>query len=88
MQQFNFTGNPEWSEGATIFFITEEGKVTVLDFSHCECVPHFYFVLYKMTQYNTLSVKLSNSQLNKLRSGIENGTEVILKMFFKCCWWF
>ena len=33
-----------------------------------------------MTQYNTLSVKLSNSQLNKLKSGIKNGTEVTLKL--------
>ena len=29
-----------------------------------------------MIQYNTLNVKLSNSQLNKLKSGIKNGTEV------------
>ena len=27
-----------------------------------------------MTQHNTLNVKLSNSQLNKLKSGINNGT--------------
>ena len=33
-----------------------------------------------MTQYNTLNVKLSNSQLNKLKSGITNGTEVNLKL--------
>ena len=33
-----------------------------------------------MTQYNTLNVKLSNSQLNKLKSGINNGTEVTLKV--------
>ena len=26
-----------------------------------------------MTQYNTLNVKLSNSQLSKLKSGIKNG---------------
>ena len=32
-----------------------------------------------MTQYNTLNVKLSNSQLHKLKSGIENGTQVTLK---------
>ena len=35
---------------------------------------------YKVTQYNTLNVKLSNSQLNKLKSGIKNGTEVTLKV--------
>ena len=33
-----------------------------------------------MTQYNTLNVKLSNSQLNKLKSGIKNGTDVTLKL--------
>ena len=33
-----------------------------------------------MTQYNTLNVKLSNSQLNKLKSGIKNNTEVTLKI--------
>ena len=31
-----------------------------------------------MTQYNTLNIKLSNSQFNKLKSGIKNGTEVTL----------
>ena len=33
-----------------------------------------------MTQYSTLYVKLSNSQFNKLTSGIKNGTEVALKL--------
>ena len=33
-----------------------------------------------MTQYNTLNVKLSNSQLDKLKLGIKNGTEVTLKL--------
>ena len=33
-----------------------------------------------MTQYNSLNVKLSNSQLNKLKSAIKNGTDVILKL--------
>ena len=27
-----------------------------------------------MTQYNTLNIKLSNSQLNKLKSAIKNGS--------------
>ena len=31
-----------------------------------------------MTQYNSLNVKLSNSQLNKLKSAIKNKTEVVL----------
>ena len=32
-----------------------------------------------MTRCNALNVKLSNSQLNKLNSGIKNGTEITLK---------
>ena len=32
-----------------------------------------------MTQYYTLNVKLSNSQLNKLKLGIKHNTEVTLK---------
>ena len=33
-----------------------------------------------MTQYITSNVKLSNSQLNRLKSIIKNGTEVTLKI--------
>ena len=33
-----------------------------------------------MTEYNMLNVKLSNSQLNKLKSAIKNGTRVTLNL--------
>ena len=33
-----------------------------------------------MTQYNSLNVKLSNSQLNKLKSSIKNETAVVLRI--------
>ena len=33
-----------------------------------------------MTQYNSLNVKLSNSQLNKLNPSIKSETEVILRL--------
>ena len=33
-----------------------------------------------MTQYHTLNVKLSNSQLNKLKPAIKNSTEVTFKL--------
>ena len=33
-----------------------------------------------MTQYNSLNVELSNSQLNKLKSAIKNKTEVVLRL--------
>ena len=33
-----------------------------------------------MTQYNSLNVKLSNSQLSKLKSSIKNETDVVLRL--------
>ena len=33
-----------------------------------------------MTRYNRLNVKLSNLQLNKLKSAIKNETEVVLRL--------
>ena len=33
-----------------------------------------------MTQYNSLNVKLSNSQLNKLKLAIKNENEVVLRL--------
>ena len=40
----------------------------------------FNFYQYKMTQYNRLNVKLSNSQLNKLKSAIKNKSDVVLRL--------
>ena len=33
-----------------------------------------------MTQYSSLNVKISNSELNKLKSAIENDAEVVLRL--------
>ena len=33
-----------------------------------------------MTQHNSLNIKLSNSQLNKLKSAIKNETDVVLRI--------
>ena len=33
-----------------------------------------------MTRYNSLNVKLSNSQLSKLKSAIKNETDVVLRL--------
>ena len=68
-----------------MFFIIEEAKETILHFSQGTVkVLKFYFVLiqyqYKMTRYNTLNVKLSNSQLNRLKPRMKDGTEVSLKI--------
>ena len=34
-----------------------------------------------MTQYNSLNIKLSNSQLHKLKPAIKNETEVVLRLW-------
>ena len=67
-----------------MFFIIEDAKETVLDFSQGTVrVLWIRFVLieyqYKMTKYNILNIKLPNSQLNELKLGIRNCTEVNLK---------
>ena len=33
-----------------------------------------------MTQYNSWNVKLSNSQLNKLKPAVKNKTEIVLRL--------
>ena len=33
-----------------------------------------------MTQYNSLNIKLSNSQLDEFKSAIKNETEVVLRL--------
>ena len=33
-----------------------------------------------MIRYNTLNIRMSNSQLNKLKSGIENFTDVTVSL--------
>ena len=85
IQQINFIGNLRGANNRVIFFIIEEAKETMLDcLQRTVKVLWFYFVLiqyqYKMTQYSTLNVSLSNSQHNKLKSGIKNDTEVTLKL--------
>ena len=64
IQQINFTGNLSKEEGSTMFFVIDEAKETLLDFSKVAVkVLWFYFLLiqFEMTQYNTVNVKLSNS---------------------------
>ena len=93
IQQVNFGGNLNWVKGindnTTMFFNIEEVKETILDFCKELWEYYIHFVLiwyqYKITQHNTLNVKLSNLQLSKLKSGIKNGPKVT---FIKCCWWF
>ena len=85
IQQINFTRILSRAENAKVFSIIEEVKETILDFSQrTVTVLYIYFALiqyqYKMTQYSPLAVKLSNLQLNKLKSGIKNGIGTTLNL--------
>ena len=40
-----------------------------------------------MTQYNSLNVKLSNSQLNKLKSSIKNEADAVLRISSNMVGW-
>ena len=87
IQQINFTATLDRDSNTRFYFILEEVKKTVFEFSkeavkfyECNFIENFNFKQYKMTQYNTLNVKLSNSQLNKLKSAIKNESEVALRL--------
>ena len=68
-----------------MFFIVEEAIQNILDFFKTTVrLLWIYFASikcqYNLRQYSTLSIKLSNSWLNKLRSGIKSGNEVTLNL--------
>ena len=47
IQKINFTANPDWDGNTTVFFIIEEVKETVLDFSQGTVkVLWIYFILF------------------------------------------
>ena len=84
IQQINFTANLYRAGNTRVYFILEEAKETILDFSQGTvkvlCLNTCVYNTYKMTQYNSLNVKLSNSQLSKLKSSIKNETDVVLRI--------
>ena len=86
--QINFTRNLDGDKDATMFLIIKEAKEIILGTMerwNDDSIVNLFTLMwyqYKMTQYNTLNVKISNTQLNKLKYEIKNGTEVT---FY---WWF
>ena len=86
LQQINFTGNLERTGNITKFFITEEVKETILDFSQgtaklLKARPmNFVEYWYKMTEYHSVNANLSDFQLNKLKSTAKNATGITLKL--------
>ena len=69
LQPINFNGNLDQTENTIMFFILQTFHKE--QSGYCESVPQIYFILvlyrYKVVQYNSANVKLSNFQLNKVR---------------------
>ena len=82
VQKIHLTANLDRAGNTRVYFILEEAKETILDFSQgtVRVLQIFNLIYIKMTQYNSLNVKLSNSQLNKLKSLIKNETDVVLRI--------
>ena len=90
IQQINFTTNLDREDGAKIFFILEKVKKYIylgLFTRNCKNIVNVLFnklslsnMKWLNTQYNSLNVKLSDSQLNKLKSTTKNYTEVVLRL--------
>ena len=81
-RKFNFSANEarEVNADTIMFFISEEAKETILDLSkRIVGVRKFVFALIQ-SQYNTLNVKLSNSQLNNLELEIKDGIGITLNL--------
>ena len=82
IQQINFTANLDRAGNTRVYSTLEEAKETILDFSQgtVKVLQIFNLIYIKMTQYNSLNVKLSNSQLNKLKSSTKNEADVVLRI--------
>ena len=85
IQQINFTANLDRAGNTRNYFILVRSKRNYCSFftrNSKSIVNKIIFNLntYKMTQYNSLNVKLSNSQLNKLKSSTKNETDVVLRI--------
>ena len=80
-QELSFTGNLLGANNRAMFYNIEEAK----EIRSSESIVFFVFFFFsiecrnKITQYSTLKVTLSNSQLNRLNLGIKNGTEITFK---------
>ena len=63
IQQISFTANLDWAGNTTMLFIIVEAKENIfrLFTRNCKCIAKWFnFYWYKMTQCNSLNIKLSN----------------------------
>ena len=81
--KYNFKENLESDGKTTTFFIIKKVKKTILDSSQATAEvlemssANLFQQQYRMTQYNTLNMHLSNLQPNKLKLARKNATENI-----------
>ena len=83
IQQIIFTGKVKGTVANTIviiYFILEKSKETVLEFSK-ETISSVITI--KMVEYNIVNVKLSDTQLKKIKNAVKNKTGTTLRINFK-----
>ena len=82
-KQYNKLALPEIQNNKQQYFSLLKKRKKQFQIFHMELQKHSTFIFcfnIKMTQYNTLNIKLSNSQLNKLKYAIKNGTKITLNV--------
>ena len=89
IQQLNFARNLERTGNKSIFFIIKEVKETIQDFSEGTVKVFslkYCILIHNMTQYHSVNVKLSNSQLNKLKSARKDAAKCNSKTIINQDW--
>ena len=71
IQQINFNGNLDRLESSRVFFIIEAAEETDSSKGTVKVLWFYFRFNIKMTQRNTLNVKLSNWSLSKLKSALK-----------------
>ena len=85
IQQINFTANLDRAGNTRNLLYSRRSKrnYSRLFTRNSKSIVNktiFNLNTYKMTQYNSLNVKLSNSELSKLKSSIKNEIDVVLRI--------
>ena len=93
IQQINFTANLNRAGNTTMSFIIfgsnrncfglfTRNRKSFVNAISLNANYSLILINIKMTLYNSLNVKISNSQPNKFKSAIKNETEVVLRLSF------
>ena len=69
-----------WRSKRNCFGLFTRNRKSFVNTISLNAKRNLIFINIKMAQYNSLNIKLSNSQLNTLKSATKNETEVVLRL--------